>query len=288
MEFTCIEKIHNAYVQGDLVELDRLWNEESPKYFIKFFPANYNSSGENYFLNHLKEKTIWLAKPASFNDPFDCAINIDYKKIAKNIQDNLLHSIVGESKAEIIRTSNLGKSTLDKIARRFERNMSQAHKKTEESIYVTCFSEPDNLYSLRMWGHYANGHCGVCAEYDFDTVKNICEFGCIPVKYTDTYSYGICNKNSTEGTQNFLRLIYNKSSEWKYEKEWRVAYYTYENKGDGFAVPCGFPKRIYLGCKIDETLKQELLCFCSDKNIEIFQMKLKQGCFSLCHDKIKI
>lgn len=287
MKDDLVEKIHNAYIQADSVELDRLWYEESPKTFIKFFPANYNVDETNYFLQHIKEQSIWLASPSNFNDPFDCAINIDYKRVAKSIQDSLLGSIVGGTKADIIRNSNLGKLTLGEVVRRFENNMSQTHKKTEESIYVTCFSEPENLYSLRMWGHYANSHCGVCAEYEFDTVKNICEFGCIPVKYTNTYNYSIYNRNSMEGTQNFLHLIYNKSSEWKYEKEWRVSYYAYESKGDGFTIPCALPKRIYLGCKIDGNLKQEILELCSDNDIEIFQMKLKPGCFCLCHDKIK-
>ena len=172
MKEVLVEKVHNAYIQADSVELDRLWYEESPKTFIKFFPANYNADGTNYFLQHIKEQTLWLASPSTFNDPFDCVVNIDYNNEVYQIAKEIVPYMMGEELAKEFLDSDVAKSGLEKISVNFEKKLQEDCNELERRIYATCFSEPNNLYSLRMWGHYANNHHGVCVEYNFNTVTD--------------------------------------------------------------------------------------------------------------------
>ena len=203
MDTNDVRKFHNAYIYKDENELDKLWREDAPKTLIKFFPAKYYENGTNYFLKQLKERTIWLASPSNFNDPFDCVINIDMGNEANRIAKETIQDIMDEEMSGIFFDSHFAKIGLEKIYLDFEKNFIKERRDFEQRIYVTCFSEPDNLHSMRMWGHYANNHCGVCAEYDFNTVKNISPFACIPVIYTDTYSYKFDTTKEEEKTKKF-------------------------------------------------------------------------------------
>ena len=288
MDANTTQKVHNAYIYTEENELDRFWREDAPKTLIKFFPAKYEADGTNYFLKHIKERTMWLASPSTFNDPFDCVVNINYESEAYRFVNLVLHRLVGGVEARKIINLDLFETCIKESSVLLEQNMSKVYNETEYKIYVTCFSEPDNLFSLRMWGHYAQNHSGVCAEYDFYDVNNLCPFGCIPVMYTDVYSHKNYTVGTVENTRNILNLIYNKASEWEYEKEWRVAYYLDEDKQLGFSSKCELPKRIYLGCKVNETLKRDILMLCRDNGIELFQMALKPGSYELFYEKIDV
>ena len=278
-------KIHEAYKKGDEKELDRLWKEDSPKTLIKFYPGKYETDGTNYFLDNLRNSKIWLSSPLLFNDPFDCVINYDYETEAIRQSQYILKCLVGESETRKILASEMAKRTLGDVEETLKKHMSELFEKTEKSMRVACFSEPSNLTSLIMWSHYADSHSGVCVEYDFETVKNVVPTACIPVKYTDSYEYSIAPQNSEEGIENFFKM-YTKSTEWEYEKEWRVSIQMENALTRGHAIPIGEPKRIYLGCRIKERLKEDVMRFCRDNEIELYQMKLVPGSFCLGYERI--
>lgn len=286
MEQSKVIEFHNAYIKGNSKELDRLWKEEAPATLIKFYPGKYETDGRNYFLDNLNNRALWLSSPALFNDPFDSVINFNYEKECVAISTNLLQVLVGKETAEEILNSDMGKKTLDRIISEFENKFSDVHKKIEKSMYSTCFSEVENLMSLRMWSYYANNHSGVCVEYEFDKVNKVCEFGCIPIKYTNLYEYFINPNDISEGVCNFIKL-YTKSSEWEYEKEWRVSCQIEKDKWPGFNIPFSFPQKIYFGCRAKEKLKNDVLALCENEKVEIYQMKLKPGSFFLDYDRMK-
>ena len=275
------QKFHDAYITGNGQELDRLWREETPATLIKFYPAKYESNGVNYFLEHLENQTIWLSSPMMFNDPFDCVYNCDYEYEVTQIRAQVLDGFVGKEEALRMLDSEFWGEKLKSVAADFESNMHRIHKKYERNKYIACFSEKENLYSKIMWAHYANSHSGVCAEYDYTSVNAICEFGCIPIKYTDVFERSLYATTTEEGTAEFLKLIYNKATEWGYEKEWRVVKESYTDECLGFNVAFNLPKNIYLGCKISNKLKKDILEFCYGKDIGVFQMKIKAGSFFL-------
>lgn len=285
MDRLTVLKIHEAYVKADQKELERLWCDESPRTLIKFYPGKYEADGTNYFLDNLRSSKIWLSSPLFFNDPFDCAVNYDFETEAFRQSQCMLNLLVGESEVRKILDSEIAKTTLSNVEKTMKKHMSMPLKNFEDSMRVACFSEPDNLTSLIMWSHYADSHSGVCVEYDFETVKNVVPTACIPVKYTDVYRYSINPKNNEEGVANFFKM-YTKSTEWEYEKEWRISVQLENSLERGCVMPIATPKRIYLGCRIKNRLKEDVTSFCRDNKIELYQMKIIPGSFCLDYERV--
>lgn len=285
MEQSNVVHFHNAFINADEKELDRLWEEVAPQRLIKFFPAKYADDGTNHFLKHLTTKELWLSSPMLFNDPFDSVINFDYRSEVEQLVESRLVLYMGEGKTKEIMKTSFVSELLASMADQLERSVGRSHKQLEESMYTTCFSEKENLYSLRMWGHYANSHKGVCAEYEFCDVNQSTPFTCIPVKYTDSYEYLIDPQDVAEQVRDFLKL-YTKSKEWQYEKEWRVSQIRENYKAEGYAINFVYPRKIYLGCKTDERLKNDILRLCENQEIELYQMKMQPGSFCIDIEKL--
>ena len=55
----------------------------------------------------------------------------------------------------------------------------------------------------------------------------------------------------------------------------------------GYNVSIAPPIAIYLGYKVSEKLKEDLMAICKDKNIAVYQMKLRPGCFELYPELLK-
>lgn len=273
-------KFHNAYIYSNADELERLWMEEAPTTLIKFFPAKYEQNGDNYFLNHLRQGTLWLSSPSKFNDPFDSVINFDSNAQIDIWETEIVNSLVGEATAREILKSGIEKERMENLKSQFQIEIEEIHKRFERGIYATCFSERQNLISLRMWGHYANNHAGICAEYAFEDVNNATPFGCIPIRYVDSYEYLICPQNISESTKNILK-IYAKSSEWEYEKEWRICQIRERFSGKGYNISFVKPKRIFLGCNANERLEKDVTEICENTAIELFKMVPRKGSFLL-------
>ena len=275
---------HDAYISSNESELDRLWKQVAPKRLIKFFPAQYLPDGTNYALDCIMNQKLWMSSPKQFNDPFDCVVNVDYEYEALKISRSILEFLVGETETNEILHSSLGKETLRKAYDVLQTGMSAVDRRIEQDIFVSCFSEQDNVHSLCMWSHYANNHKGICAEYDFTDVNSACTFGCIPVIYTNAY---FLQQNYAEnGVRRILDLVYTKALEWQNEKEWRLS--AIEERVDhiGYKTEFCLPKCIYLGCKAEEHLKAEMHSYCVDKGITLYQMKLHPGSYTLDVDRI--
>ena len=52
---------------------------EAPEFLYIYQPLT------AYSLASLVNNTIWLAKPSTFNDPFDCAITLDRQKYKQSV-----------------------------------------------------------------------------------------------------------------------------------------------------------------------------------------------------------
>ena len=286
MEKTEAKKFHNAYVNADEKELDRLWKEVAPKTLIKFFSAEYLPDGKNYSLENISNKKLWLSSPRCFNDPLDCVINIDYQKIGEDISKQVLSFFVGELQTEKIIQSDFYKQTVSKNEEQLCSKMKQTYEKFRDTVYASCLTDAENLCSLSMWAHYAKNHMGFCAEYDFKSVNNSVEFGCIPIFYTNEYSYMLITESVNEGTQNILNFVFTKALDWQNEREWRIAQIKDDLICEGYYINFPLPKRIYIGCRASKKLKNDLMIICEENDIELYQMNLKPGTFTLMYDSI--
>jgi tetratricopeptide (TPR) repeat protein len=120
------------------------------------------------------------------------------------------------------------------------------------SVRVACFTSTNT--NTPMWYNYTNDYRGVCFEYDFsDLSKYIrneskdCD-ALFPVIYTDNMPTinnllipevhnwnDIVNSNFMNGSYLFQQMVYFKTKDWSYEREWRLC--NKSTDGLGFELP---------------------------------------------------
>ncbi len=154
-----------------------------------------------------------------------------------------------------------------------------------DMAYITCFSEEKN--NILMWGHYAQGHEGLCLEYDFVKLTNDLlgiRNHLFPVVYRDRRPFKrdidslIRSKKALdmaieeeyeydgeEALDDVLPLFLTKADKWKYEKEWRVIYTKKQmydiNKDELFNgnIYAQCISAVYLGTRINSEKKDNIL-----------------------------
>jgi hypothetical protein len=124
---------------------------EIPPVLYKYQPYS------TYALTNLGNRQIWFARPASLNDPFDCAIRADgdlsdedYEKLYQGDKRYAETFKDGSKNIHFRKAMRIGinKAVENQIrAMRYNRGIS-------------CFSARND--SILMWAHYAYGHKGFC------------------------------------------------------------------------------------------------------------------------------
>lgn len=280
-------QFHKAYIKADMDKLKYILSEDLPRSLIKFCNGSYNKEdGSNYYLDTLRNNTLWLSSPREFNDPFDCALNIDYKKEMGTELSYILTSLFGEEEANKLCSTRETDTLLSAKADEVREALKERDNSIINNVFVSCFSEVVNLLSLRMWGHYANSHRGFCMEYDFGEMNRIFKEGVIPILYDDTYWRNDKCKSEEECREFRLQCTFTKSLEWEYEKEWRMLKTDESATGRaGCTIPFLKPEKVYMGCKIEDGLKEDLKTICAEQGIVLYQMRMKPGTFKLEYER---
>lgn len=190
---------------------------------------------------------------------------------------------------------------INKLLSEFLSNVDFFFEKEKNGIRnklkVACFSE--TIKSPLMWAHYAANHKGYALEYDFRNRKfhsnGDCDASLFPIIYSqeryDATEYGIwslletlSNNIETEPRLQIYKdllfaykVILHKSTDWEYEKEWRMIT-TFRDNYHEVKDRCQVlkkPKAIYFGCKIPTIYKKILGKIADEKNIKKYQMYVK-------------
>ncbi len=175
------------------------------KHLYKYYAYNENS------LSVLINKKIWLAKPKSFSDPFDCDINFE-----DNIEDELLEQIFGGEKIDPKHSDEVKQTIIKGVEGLKERRFRN----------VGIFSMSENDDNILMWSHYAGQHKGFCVEF----VRNSDNYlGNIemtkPIDYPINYTkVKFFNPTGDVNKDIFQSVFYTKARDWVYEGEWRCVY----------------------------------------------------------------
>jgi len=182
--------------------------------------------------------SLYFARPAKLNDPFDCQLDI-----------------VKSFRRAIANTTGERQTRLQ--AAMFKDDLLNSYKKQFESVGVCSFSLLDgSLDEPLLWSHYANEHRGVCLLYQFsesfliDPEKKI--IGASIVKYehdvltkwlTDSEISPIdANNFVNEITKIFLTA---KNPAWKHEKELRIL----RTLDGNFDIPRGSLEQVCFGLR---------------------------------------
>jgi hypothetical protein len=203
------KRIHESYVNYSTREVNNYieYNEDIslPDELIKFYriDSKYNCDA---FLNNY----LWAANPRSFNDPFDCPIQLwDYESFnstkLKEILNPEIHHILSENlkdnQALLIDIQIAGTGII--------------------SLHEFVNSSQDVL-----WGYYTNQE-GFSIK--FDTHPLIKEWG-VPFKteYIDEKELKAFSLSEVEDTEDlfpmFLRWMTQKKDFWRIENEWRFIF----------------------------------------------------------------
>ena len=151
-------------------------------HLYKYYAYNENS------LSVLINKKIWIAKPESFNDPFDC--RIEFEDIT---DDNLLKWI-----------------------------FKQMDRGTKQSESMSEFKD-----NILMWSHYADKHRGFCIEFTRDSDNYLGDiYRTIPINYVNEYTKMKLIDSTGEVYESvFYKYFFTKAKDWEYEGEWRCFYH---------------------------------------------------------------
>lgn len=148
-------------------------------------------------------------------------------------------------------------------------------------IYSLASSDDEDYieHSHLMWAHYADGHTGFCIEFnesvlsDFPLSKTGDANTSIKVEYLDELKYEIIEVDAQQTTENIKRKFANAISQkhklWEYEQEVRLI----SKVRDIYPFSPTAINAIYLGVKIEESIKTELLNFARLHKIKCFEMR---------------
>jgi hypothetical protein len=132
-----------------------------------------------------------------------------------------------------------------------------------------------------MWAHYANNHKGFCIEFDVDELFYGAFQIILPVLYTQEMPL-----ISVDNPEEVKKIIYTKAKQWEYELEWRISTIIADSKEKFMLLDVPKPKAIYLGCKIEDGLKNYLLDFCEKNEIHIYQGEKNRKEFKIDFKKL--
>lgn len=252
------------------------------------------------FFNDPYDCQIFIDK----NEIFEKIKNANFKYyISKWLElnpnfENLLSSEQKKSLSEAFDQSN------QNLAITFKLFLPMFNKMVDEAIYqslalikqitkICCFSE--DVKSPLMWAHYTDSHKGFAVEYDFRNYSTpcvSCQNKCSQEHYESLFPivYSIEKFNAKDFLSEYMLQIFmsnfsknlfipkddilaiykiflHKSLDWEYEKEWR--FISMCQNHPGIKVK---PSAIYLGCKMEQSNRNELCSFARENNIPIYQM----------------
>jgi len=224
-----------------------------PDVLYRYQALNANS------ITNLVNRTVWFADPRTFNDPFDCQLQLlmdpdrptdEIPRVGHAIEDKL------RSDPEIRR--QLVRGLTDMI----------------EHAGVVCLSKMRD--QTLMWSHYADEHRGFCMGFQ---PNGLGRSATSRVEYCARES--VLDLDRFKGSIGHIvgQVLCTKVSEWSYEQEWRLIY-RIEQESERARPWSEFMTltAIYLGLKMPEQQKQTIrTIFKDDPDVTIHEMAQVPG-----------
>lgn len=190
---------------------------------------------------------IYFSSPVQFNDPQESHFNVSfdgpldslqahYRKIVERERPEWLSEEVIACADKMSRDQRL-RLEMEVIARRSIRN----EIRSKYAMLCLCAVNDGGL----MWSHYADGHRGICIEFDIDAdvewrrrTRKVEYGGAIP-------EFNWFNSSDNE---KWAATLLTKNQDWSYEAEWRVI--DIENGRGRRKLESGMVKSVILGAEI--------------------------------------
>ncbi len=256
----------------------------------------------------LTKGKLFFSTPNEFNDPFDSVVYVDHQKLYSSIEyalrsdlDSYLNTTTKGK--ELKKFLNIGDKSVFNLPQNSEliqefinhvhENASLFKQQISANSKVICFSE--EYLSPLMWAHYADNHMGFALGYaksDLIMSPTYNEFdekmGNVNLLEKVNYSeiapdsgqlfYDILpeimkGRTIPDAPEFYKMVLYNKTSAWSYEKEWRLCSVqdTIKTKNPTrymLVEPC----MIFLGAKMPSQDRKVLIEIAKEKDIPVFEV----------------
>lgn len=229
----------------------------------------YIGFSSKYWRGNMFSGEIAFNFPSNFNDPLDSRWFLDYRRVLiERFRD------IGEEWSE----EKFGPISVEL----YEEDLIYLR----DMFSVSCFSSTP--YSNLMWGHYADKHEGFCIEYDVSHLPREMQL-ILPVVYVDK-PYDASKILDMRGiTDHYAKLCPSlfKSTDWKYEQEWRS--FIPGSKDGGIRVLSAESaiSGVYFGLKCYGSERNELEKWAEEHSIPQHQIERSYLSFDLISDNVE-
>lgn len=247
---------------------------ERPKYLYRF-----RSMADNVLRGRVREilvdHKVFLAAPASFNDPFDCWPLFD---------DLATEGEYIRFWASLLGTEGRGLAQAIEYARAMTARDPAALQSSQQALAGlrdsllrtngTLCLNTDPFHQL-MWSHYGDSHKGICIQFDarsefFSNTEPVCYSA-------DRPRLNIFSQNQDD---QFRHSVLTKSDVWAYEKEWRIVFAGYVGHND---IPAESITGVILGARADEGSCAAIQQWANQnaKQIPVYKASLHDGSYRI-------
>ena len=135
---------------------------ELPKKIFKYYPVSKLS------FKSLKSQTVYFASPRNFNDPYDCAISVQFIDLTDEELNEMRDFFLKNREMPESTKKVFSNSPKEELKNKFCASVNKILTEYKEDFLnergVCCFTE--NNDNLLMWSHYADIYKGFCLEFD--------------------------------------------------------------------------------------------------------------------------
>lgn len=172
----------------------------------------------------------YLASPATFNDPHDCAITIDFESMRDHEVEQFADSLLLRQRSELERLGiDLNEKRRELMTKWGDRNKRRAYQyqwqvEYEKSMaqFTGVFCTTADWRPTTLWGYYADDHKGVAIGFKTDALVSSRRFDAVKgVEYLDTYPIIAPLEHQKWGNDFLLYSFFNKGMDWHMEQEVR-------------------------------------------------------------------
>lgn len=139
----------------------------------------------------------------------------------------------------------------------------------KSALGICSFSETHD--NGPMWAHYSDQFGGICIAYNFQVLRESIPDQCSFVRLSyEEDPYLLTQARASESEEIAQKILSSKSHRWLYEREWRL----FCTAPGQLNLERRCISRVYLGNRMDEQRKEDLLKLLEDKHIEAHAMEL--------------
>lgn len=205
-------------------------------------------STSDYMLKSLKEETLSMSPPTSFNDPYDCPI-----LELLNLYGDDISKLVREIYTECLKVTCFVNNV------KLEPKFDETHRRCWIPKHN---NDPAEYLNELMWAHYANNHQGICVKYHFrnDITKFVDEPKGQIAYFRDIEYTSDMDAYRKNGAINLKDAFFIKGKAWEYENELRLLAFDPNGNGDyGCINAKNSVAAIYFGLKCPEDKQRKIM-----------------------------